>query len=231
MRAPHPLDAGAARLPAAGHRRRPRSRCSTSTSRPRRGQLRGRHRAGAAAAADRARRSCSGRDAIRPAAAPGTRVRGSAISSWRRGCRSSSGAASPTTRCSTSRPADGCSEPAVLERRCGGCWPIRRPTRSSTTSPASGCTCATCRTAHPDTAGVPGLRRQPAPGVPAARPSCSSTSIMREDRSVLDLLTADYTFVNERLAGTTASGRLRQPLPPRPVTDDARRGLLGQAAS
>ena len=25
-------------------------------------------------------------------------------------------------------------------------------------------------------------------------------SIMREDRSVLDLLTADYTFVNERLA-------------------------------
>jgi hypothetical protein len=30
-------------------------------------------------------------------------------------------------------------------------------------------------------------------------------SIVREDRSVLDLLTADYTFVNERLAGTTAS--------------------------
>ena len=27
---------------------------------------------------------------------------------------------------------------------------------------------------------------------------------MREDRSVLDLLTADYTFVNERLAATTA---------------------------
>ena len=25
-------------------------------------------------------------------------------------------------------------------------------------------------------------------------------SILREDRSVLDLLTADYTFVNERLA-------------------------------
>ena len=26
-------------------------------------------------------------------------------------------------------------------------------------------------------------------------------SIVREDRNVLDLLTADYTFVNERLAG------------------------------
>ena len=33
-----------------------------------------------------------------------------------------------------------------------------------------------------------------------ARPSCSSTAWCREDRSVLELLTADYTFVNERLA-------------------------------
>ena len=28
-------------------------------------------------------------------------------------------------------------------------------------------------------------------------------SIIREDRNVLDLMTADYTFVNERLARTT----------------------------
>ena len=34
----------------------------------------------------------------------------------------------------------------------------------------------------------------------AARSSCCSTAIVREDRSVVDLLTADYTFVNERLA-------------------------------
>ncbi|HVZ19648.1 MAG TPA: DUF1592 domain-containing protein [Vicinamibacterales bacterium] len=56
-------------------------------------------------------------------------------------------------------------------------------------------------------------------------------SVMREDRSVLDLLTADYTFVNERLArhyhipGVYGS-RFRRVT----VTDDRRRGLLGQGS-
>src|SRR5262249_11655752 len=56
-------------------------------------------------------------------------------------------------------------------------------------------------------------------------------SIMREDHSVLDLLNADYTFVNERLAkhygipGVYGS-RFRRV----PVTDEARRGLLGQGS-
>ena len=41
-------------------------------------------------------------------------------------------------------------------------------------------------------------------------------SIVREDRNVVDLLTADYTFVDERLATALRySGRLRQPVPPR----------------
>ena len=49
-----------------------------------------------------------------------------------------------------------------------------------------------------------------------ARPSCCSSSVIREDRSVLDLLTADYTFVNERLARHYGiPGRLRQPVPAR----------------
>ena len=39
---------------------------------------------------------------------------------------------------------------------------------------------------------------------------------MREDRSVLELLTADYTFVNERLARALRhSGRQRHGVPPR----------------
>ena len=56
-------------------------------------------------------------------------------------------------------------------------------------------------------------------------------SIIREDRNVLDLLTADYTFVNERLArhygipGIYGSHFRRVP-----VKDDARRGLLGQGS-
>jgi mono/diheme cytochrome c family protein len=56
-------------------------------------------------------------------------------------------------------------------------------------------------------------------------------SIVREDRSVLDLLTADYTFVNERLArhyGMTGiyGSHFRRVT----VRDEARRGLLGQGS-
>jgi len=56
-------------------------------------------------------------------------------------------------------------------------------------------------------------------------------SLLRENRSVLDLLTADYTFVNERLArlygmsGVSGSYFRRVT-----VTDEARRGLLGQGS-
>ena len=53
-------------------------------------------------------------------------------------------------------------------------------------------------------------------------------SIIREDRNVLDLLRADYTFVNERLARhygipDVYGSRFRRV----PVTDEARQGLLG----
>ena len=56
-------------------------------------------------------------------------------------------------------------------------------------------------------------------------------SVFREDRNVLDLLTADYTFINERLArhygmpGVYGSHFRRVP-----VTHEARRGLLGHAS-
>ena len=56
-------------------------------------------------------------------------------------------------------------------------------------------------------------------------------SVVHEDRNVLDLMTADYSFVNERLArhydipGIYGSQFRRVTL-----TDDARRGLLGKSA-
>jgi len=56
-------------------------------------------------------------------------------------------------------------------------------------------------------------------------------SIMREDRSLLDLLTADYTFVNDRLArhygieGVYGSEFRRVP-----VENEARRGILGHGS-
>ena len=56
-------------------------------------------------------------------------------------------------------------------------------------------------------------------------------SINREDRSVLDLLTANYTFVNERLAQHYGIPNIYGSDFRRvPVTNDARRGLLGQGS-
>jgi Protein of unknown function (DUF1592)/Protein of unknown function (DUF1588)/Protein of unknown function (DUF1585)/Protein of unknown function (DUF1595) len=56
-------------------------------------------------------------------------------------------------------------------------------------------------------------------------------SILREDRSVLDLLDADYTFVNERLARHYGISGIYGPDFRRvPVPSDARRGLLGQGS-
>jgi hypothetical protein len=56
-------------------------------------------------------------------------------------------------------------------------------------------------------------------------------SVMREDRNVLDLMTADYTFVNERLARhykipNIYGSQFRRVT----ITDDARKGLLGQGS-
>ncbi len=56
-------------------------------------------------------------------------------------------------------------------------------------------------------------------------------SVIREDRSVLDLLNADYTFVNERLARhygipNVYGSQFRRVA----LASDARRGLLGQAS-
>jgi len=56
-------------------------------------------------------------------------------------------------------------------------------------------------------------------------------SVMRDDRSVVDLLTADYTFVNERLARhygipNVYGTQFRRV----PVPQDARRGLLGHGS-
>ena len=56
-------------------------------------------------------------------------------------------------------------------------------------------------------------------------------SVMAEDRSILDLLTADYTFLNERLARHYGipgiyGDRFRRVA----VTDEARRGILGHGS-
>jgi hypothetical protein len=56
-------------------------------------------------------------------------------------------------------------------------------------------------------------------------------SMMREDNSVLDLMTADYTFVNERVAKHYGIPHIYGSQFRRiPVTDETRKGLLGQGS-
>ena len=56
-------------------------------------------------------------------------------------------------------------------------------------------------------------------------------NLVREDRSVLELFTADYTFVNERLAAHYEIPNVAGPEFRRvPRTDEQRRGLLGHAS-
>jgi len=56
-------------------------------------------------------------------------------------------------------------------------------------------------------------------------------SIVREDRSILDLITADYTFVNERVAKHYGIPNINGPEFQRvTIPDENRRGLLGQGS-
>jgi hypothetical protein len=55
-------------------------------------------------------------------------------------------------------------------------------------------------------------------------------SLVREDRSVLDLLTADYTFVNERIARHYGIPNVTGPAFRRVSLPDYRRGILGHGS-
>ncbi len=55
-------------------------------------------------------------------------------------------------------------------------------------------------------------------------------SLVREDRSVLDLITADYTFVNERIARHYGIPNVSGPAFQRVTVPDYRRGILGHGS-
>jgi hypothetical protein len=55
-------------------------------------------------------------------------------------------------------------------------------------------------------------------------------SIVREDRNVLDLITADYTFVNERIARHYGISNVSGPAFQRVTVPDYRRGILGHGS-
>ncbi len=55
-------------------------------------------------------------------------------------------------------------------------------------------------------------------------------SLVREDRSILDLITADYSFVNERVAKHYGIGNVTGPQFRRVTLPDNRRGILGHGS-
>ena len=119
-------------------------------------------------------------------------------------------------RCSTLRRGGPPARPGgARSSRCAACSPTRARTRSSRISPASGCTSATCRTSRPTPTSFPDFDNDLRDAF-RRETELFFASIVREDRNVLDLLTADYTFVNERLAQALRHPeRLRQPVPAR----------------
>src|SRR5438552_4075784 len=86
------------------------------------------------------------------------------------------------------------------------------------------------RSTWPQTGQLP-ARHLDGPRPPPCETEMLFDAVMREDRSVLDLMRADFTYVNDRLAQhygipNVTGGRFRRV----PVTDDARKGLLGHGS-
>ena len=199
MRARDPDAARDARVSAArgSRRRRARDVARLLRARPAGRRLRGRHRAGRSRACSidprflyrfeaRARRARRRRGAI-----------ASTTSSSRRACRSSSGAASPTRSCSQAAAAGTLHEPAALERQVRRMLADARADRArrELRGPVAQAARARRRVAARLRASTPTCARPF-----AARPSSCSSTCCARTRSVLELLDARYTFLDERLA-------------------------------
>ena len=110
--------------------------------------------------------------------------------------------------------------------RSGGCSRTRRRSALVENFAGQWLQLRNLKTVSPDPKRFPQLRRAAAGGDARRRPSCSSRRSCEEDRSVLDFLDADYTFLNERLARHYGiDGRQGRRVPP----GDARR-TTGAAA-
>ncbi len=148
-------------------------------------------------------------------AARATRI-GSATSSWRRGCRSSSGAAFPTTSCSTWRRGARLKQPAVLEQQVRA--DAGRPAVAALVDNFAGqwLYLRNLRSPSPNADLFPEFDDNLREALPARDGAVPRRTSCGTDRSVVELLTANYTFVNERLARHYGiPERLRQPFPPR----------------
>ena len=166
---------------------------------PRDRRVRRRHRTGAAAPARQPGVPVPRRVAIRPGVAPGA-----AYPAQRSRARVTA-VVLPLEQHSRRRAAGRCGQ-GHAERtggaRAAGAADARRPALRGArraTSPASGCICARSRARSPNVYLFPNFDENLRQDF-RRETELFFESILRENRSVLDLLTADYTFVNERLA-------------------------------
>ena len=177
VRAAHPVDARrAAPIAATSRRRRPDDAAGLLPPRPRRTAARfdARHRAGAAPHA--------GQPEVRVPrrARPGGRGAGRApiaLSDLELASRLSFflWSSIPTTSCSTLAAAGHAAAAGRRSSsRCGGCWPTRRPQALVDNFAGQWLQLRNLQNKRAELARVPGLRRQPAAGAAAPRPSCSS---------------------------------------------------------
>ena len=217
--------------PAGDRSRRPAS-ARLLSDRAKRRRLRGRHPVGARAAAGRRRTSCSASSAIRANVAPGTAYR---ISDLELASRLSFflWSSIPDDELLDVAVRGRLKDPTVLEQQVRRMLadPQADGAREQFLS-ASGCCCGTSRLAAPDPDDVPRVRRQACARRSSARPSCSSKASCARIAASLELLTANYTFVNERLAQALRHPeRVRQPLPARDAAaTTGGPGLLGQGS-
>ena len=115
----------------------------------------------------------------------------------------------------------GCSAPGALEKQVRRMLADPRSEALATRFAAQWLRLQDVEKILPDALLYPVLRSHARPTRSKRETELFFDSLVREDRSVLDLLTADYTFVNERIARALRHPqRHRQRVPPR---DGARR--------
>ena len=200
-------------------------------TRPCRRQLRCRHSRRARARPRQSRFSVPDRSRSRQRRSEFASI-ASPTSNWLRACRSSCGAASRTTNCSTWRSRENCETPASSIGRCGACSQTRAREPSLVENFFE---------QWLETRNVWLLTPDANQHFPWFDDNLRIAFVkemdlfldaqLKEDRSIVDLLTSNFTFLNEQLArhygiaGVYGSHFRRVTL-----TDENRWGLLGKAA-
>ena len=128
------------------------------------------------------------------------------------------------------QPKTSCTNPWCSKSRSSACWPTRARKRSPTNFAVEWLHLQNLKGVNPDLFLFPDFDRTLTNSM-RRETELLFDSMMREDRNVTDLLTANYTFVDERLAKhygipNVMGNRFRRVT----LTDPNRFGLLGHGS-